>query len=88
MALSKEYTYWHLTPNGWVSGDSQTDFNKWSRERPKDTVLTVLYKENWRSAYSPLEETTSRIYEIPDKKKIEDLEKKFPFTGFIKVYEK
>lgn len=43
MALSKEYTLWHLTPTGWVSGDSKTDFKFTQKDAPSDTVLTIKY---------------------------------------------
>ncbi|MBM6500188.1 hypothetical protein [Flavobacterium macrobrachii] len=87
MALSKEYTYWHLTPNGWFSGDSKTDFNSWSVDAPIDTVLTIKYEEKVSHSMSGLETSIERYNEIEDKSLVKNLELKFPFKGYIKVYE-
>lgn len=86
MAISKEYTLWHLTANGWVAGDSKTDFKSTSVSKPKDTVLTIKYSETINSDLY-LVKDVERIFEIPDKAKIKELEAKFPFKGSIEVYE-
>lgn len=83
--LSKEYTYWHLTLTGWVSGDSKTDFNKWSKKAPDDTVLTIEYREEMKSAGS-IERSTTRFNETKDKVLLSQLEAKFPFKPYIVVY--
>jgi len=87
MALSKEHTFWHLTPNGWVSGDSKTDFNSWSVDVPADTVLTIKYEERVNHRMSGLETSIERYNESKDKSLIKELESKFPFKGYIQVYE-
>ncbi|WP_139958344.1 hypothetical protein [Flavicella sediminum] len=84
MATSNEYTYWHLTPTGWVSGDSKTDFNKKSNKlKPTNTVLTILYKEFLGHPFAKLEITQERIFEIEDKELIKDLEAKYQFPEHI-----
>ncbi|WP_281980731.1 hypothetical protein [Tenacibaculum mesophilum] len=84
MSATNEYTYWHLTPNGWVSGDSKTDFGKRiQKKEPNDTVLTILYKEYQASHFSKMEITQERTFEIKDKDQIAKLEEEFPFKPYI-----
>lgn len=87
MAFSKEYTFWHLTPNGWVSGDSKTDFNKWSVDAPIDTLLTIKYEERMSHSFGPVKTSMERYNEIADKVLLKNLETKFPFKGYIEIYE-
>ena len=46
MAISRQWTEWHLTPAGWVSGSSRRDGagNVW-RDEPEDRVVTFVYQE-------------------------------------------
>ncbi len=46
MAISKQWTEWHLTPAGWVSGSTRRDGegNVW-RDEPEDRVLSFVYQE-------------------------------------------
>ena len=46
MAISRQWTEWHLTPAGWVSGSSRRDGegNVW-RDEPNDRVITFVYQE-------------------------------------------
>ena len=46
MAISRQWTEWHLTPAGWVSGSSRRDGegNVW-RDEPIDRVITFVYQE-------------------------------------------
>ena len=46
MAISRQWTEWHLTPQGWVSGSSRRDGegNVW-RDEPGDRVVTFVYQE-------------------------------------------
>lgn len=87
MALSKEYTYWHLTHNGWVAGDTKTDFNSWSVSAPIDTVLTIKYEEIMTHAMGGVKISMERYNEIADKDLLKNLESKFPFKGYIEIYE-
>lgn len=84
--LSKEYTFWHLTPDGWFSGSSKTDFNSWSKDAPANTVLTIEYREEMKSA-APIEKSITRFNETKDKDLLRELEAKFPFEPFIMVYD-
>jgi hypothetical protein len=51
MAISRQWTEWHLTPTGWVSGSSRRDGegNVW-REEPNDRVITFVYQEQTNKA--------------------------------------
>lgn len=82
MALSKEYTYWHLTPNGWIAGDTKTDFGNKSVEQPKDTVLTIIYNEVINHGIK-IEKSTERQEISKDIAFIKSLETQFPFIGNI-----
>ena len=46
MAVSRQWTEWHLTPAGWVSGSSRRDGegNVW-RDEPEERVITFVYQE-------------------------------------------
>ena len=46
MAISRQWTEWHLTPGGWVSGSSRRDGegNVW-RDEPEDRIITFVYQE-------------------------------------------
>jgi hypothetical protein len=64
MAVSREWTEWHLTPAGWVSGSSRRtgEGNVW-RDEPEDRIITFVYQEqpqvkveeSWRSKTAPAE---------------------------------
>ncbi len=60
MPVSRQWTEWHLTPGGWVSGSSRRDGegNVW-RDEPEDRVITFVYQErtasvqeSWRSKHA------------------------------------
>lgn len=45
MAASREWTEWHLTPQGWVEGSQKTDFGSTpSCPIPENRVLTCRYE--------------------------------------------
>jgi hypothetical protein len=52
MAISRQWTEWHLTPAGWVSGSSRRDSegNVW-RDEPEDRVMTFVYQEHTDKAH-------------------------------------
>lgn len=87
MALSYEYTFWHLTPQGWVSGDSKTDFNNWSVDVPNNAVLTIRYEEKVNHPSKGLETSIERYNENSNKALVSSLEAKFPFKGRIAIYD-
>ncbi len=45
MAASNEWTEYHLTPSGWVTGTEKTDFRRDDVDPPQDRVLTIRYVE-------------------------------------------
>lgn len=53
MAASKEWTEWHLTPNGWIRGTVKTDFTIDVVERPNDAIATWRYLEEIAFAARP-----------------------------------
>ena len=52
MAISRQWTEWHLTPRGWVSGSSRRDGegNVW-RDEPEDRIATFVYQEQIDKAH-------------------------------------
>jgi hypothetical protein len=52
MAISRQWTEWHLTPAGWVSGSTRRDGkgNVW-RDEPEDRVITFVYQEQIDKAH-------------------------------------
>jgi hypothetical protein len=53
MALSDEWTEWHLTPDGWMRGERDSA-GLHPIQAPIDRVLTILWRENvahfsWRA---------------------------------------
>ncbi len=57
MPVSRQWTEWHLTPRGWLSGSSRRDGegNVW-RDEPEDRIVTFVFQEHtatveesWRS---------------------------------------
>ena len=52
MAISRQWTEWHLTPAGWVSGSSRRDGegNVW-RDEPKVRAITFVYQEQIDKAH-------------------------------------
>jgi hypothetical protein len=77
MAVSREWTEWHLTPGGWVSGSSRKagEGNVW-RDEPEDRIITFVYQEqpqvkveeSWRSKTVPageIEQWMARHGECP-----------------------
>jgi hypothetical protein len=52
MAVSRQWTEWHLTPAGWVSGSSRREGegNVW-RDEPEERVATFVYQEQIDKAH-------------------------------------
>jgi hypothetical protein len=53
MAASKEWTEWHLRPNGWTRGTVRTDSTIDVVERPNDAIATWRYLEEIAYAGRP-----------------------------------
>lgn len=78
MALSKEWTEWHLTPRGWEVGSERVDFaGTTQRLPPADRVLTVRNSETQSSMYSRMERSTSTIWISDDKTLLGELTAKY-----------
>lgn len=82
MAISSEYTHWHLTPHGWVEGSSKNNSGNWTKSVPYDAYLTIKYQEVLEDDFSTTK-TTERIEVRNDTSRIEELEAKFPFEFHI-----
>lgn len=73
MAASNEWTEYHLTPQGWVSGNERRDTGQpVTRQTPQDRVLTAIYKETC-SGYGPVYESQDTLWESDDKRRVEKL---------------
>lgn len=70
-----------------MSGDSKTDFNKWSKPKPNDTVLTITYREKVPHSNEGIQISKQRTFESDNKEILKSLEEKFPFEGGIIVYD-
>jgi len=79
MALSKEWTDWHLTLNGWVSGSRKTDFADTTRneDAPADRVLTVRFSEHISSMYSKPDREHTIVWSSDDDELIEKLKNEY-----------
>jgi hypothetical protein len=67
MAISRQWTEWHLTPAGWVSGSSRRDGegNVW-RDEPKDRVITFVYQEQIDKAHTEPHATVQESWRSKD----------------------
>jgi len=63
MAASREWTEWHLTPSGWVAGNTKLDGPYRERPTPADRVKTCEYREELSSIYSTNERTVRLLWE-------------------------
>lgn len=60
MAASKEWTEWHLTPDGWITGDKKRDNGFFAGKTPPDRVKTVCYIEICNGSGPPSGEVNER----------------------------
>jgi hypothetical protein len=65
MAISRQWTEWHLTPAGWVSGSTRRDVqgNDW-RDEPKDRVITFVYQEQTDKAHPETQVTVQESWRL------------------------
>ena len=75
MARSHEWTEYHLTPNGWMSGAERSDGSRAKTDlpRPADAVKTVRVTET----YTDHLETYSSVEFLGDAAEIAELERRF-----------
>ena len=78
MSLSKEWTEWHLTPDGWVRGSEQIDFRQAEiSEPPQNRLLTCVYKEVLSSPFGALNKSVEEKWRSDKKEDVETLLKKY-----------
>jgi len=79
MALSKEWTEWHLTPRGWECGSTKTDFASTTVERPPpaDRVLTVRFHERVSDMHSKAERWIDEEWQADDVASVKALLERF-----------
>lgn len=66
MSASHEWTEWHLTPSGWVSGSERVDFGGVTEKpAPPDRVLTCRYTERLSSSFSTMDRTVRELWRRP-----------------------
>ena len=75
MLASREWTEWHLTPQGWIKGVEQTDFSRTDRPAPESRVITCIYDEH--VGFSSPHISADAIWTVRDKSIIMDLSSKF-----------
>lgn len=74
MAASREWTEWHLTPEGWVRGSEKTDFSPATNvDPPNDRILTCVFEETIASTFGGVSRETNVIWSSDD----EDLIRKY-----------
>ncbi len=77
MVSSREWTEWHLTPDGWIRGFQKTDFGSIEKETPIDRVLSCKYEEEMLTALSPIDEDFFEYWRIDNSQLIDKLIKKY-----------
>ena len=79
MAASDEWTEWHLTPGGWVSGSKRVDGTQGTTTKPPpaDRVQTVKYWEYMGSHASPMSQTHDVLWESSDAAEVAALRQKY-----------
>jgi hypothetical protein len=74
MSYSKEWTDWHLTPEGWVRGSERTDgVGIEEKPVPPGTVLTQRWLEEQTSPYSSMYRGLETQWTSDDKEAIQAL---------------
>jgi hypothetical protein len=77
MALSREWTEYHLTPRGWEAGTEKTDFARTDRPAPSDRVVTERWVEEMPSSYSSMNVHTELVWESDDQQTVTVLRSQF-----------
>jgi hypothetical protein len=67
MAISRQWTEWHLTPGGWISGSSRRDGEgNVGRDEPGDRVVTFVYQEQIDKAHPEPHATVQESWRSKD----------------------
>jgi hypothetical protein len=69
MSASREWTEWHLTPDGWVAGAFKTDSDAADVPAPPNTVLSFCYEEYLAAMGESWQQTCQEIFRCPDSAK-------------------
>ncbi len=78
MAVRKEWTEWHLTPNGWQRGATRVhdQGNTWVDE-PEDRVLSFVYQELETSGSEGIKKWAEETWRSKSATNIEELTRKY-----------
>jgi len=79
MSASDEWTEYHLTPNGWISGSSKYDFGSENKvDEPPDRVLTCRFRATMSSGFSnKIDKSVTEIWRSNDANVVAMLVKKY-----------
>ena len=78
MAISKEWTEWHLTANGWIRGSYRIDGSGvHNKDTPEGSILTKRYREDMSSPFKKPTETIQDIWSSNYENKIKTLIEQF-----------
>ena len=78
MSASNEWIEFHLTPTGWVGGDSKNDFSpQVCKEIPADRVLTVRWEEYLANPCANMQRGYRAVWQSQVQNIIEELQTTF-----------
>lgn len=78
MAASKEWTEWHLTPQGWICGTERIDNgNITKKDPPSDRVISFRFSEVYSSVFSKPAKSVDEIWKSDNKNNIDELLKQY-----------
>jgi hypothetical protein len=76
MTLSDEWTEWHLTPSGWVSG-TRDSAGLHPKQPPMDRVLTMLWRQNVASRGAEHDNESTELWRTTNNASVQKLLQKF-----------
>lgn len=84
MAHEDEWTEWHLTPTGWIRGNSKTTHSAIKeRQKPEDAVLTKRYRELQTDTHAKTKISQEEVWSNTDKATIVNLKRLWPFPNSL-----